>query len=72
MAHSSLSSRAALRYGATRKEMASRTGITQADYAQIEAGRRIRKETLKKAAAARGHIIKNTDWDERANPSLPC
>ncbi len=52
--------------------MAGRTGITQADYAQIEAGRRIHKETLKKAAAARGRIIKNTDWDERTNPSLPC
>ncbi|WP_347888856.1 hypothetical protein ABHF54_05300 [Nitrosomonas europaea] len=72
MAHSSLSSRAALRYGATRREMVSRTGITQAGYTQIEAGRRIRKETLKKAAAARGRIIKNIDWDERANPSLPC
>ncbi|QOJ09218.1 hypothetical protein [Nitrosomonas sp. H1_AOB3] len=58
MAHSSLSSRAALRYGATRREMVSHMGITQAGYTQIEAGRRIRKETLKKAAAARGRIIK--------------
>ncbi|MDL1865494.1 hypothetical protein FBQ90_09980 [Betaproteobacteria bacterium PRO5] len=52
--------------------MASRTGITQTGYAQIEAGGRIRKETLKKATAARGHIIKNTGWDERAHPNLSC
>jgi len=38
----------------TQEEVASRMGITQAGYAQIEAARRPRKVTLEKAAAAMG------------------
>lgn len=38
----------------TQEEMASRMGITQAGYAQIEAAKRPRKKTLEKAAAAMG------------------
>ena len=38
----------------TQAEMAERMGITQAGYAQIEAAKRPRKVTLRKAAAALG------------------
>lgn len=38
----------------TQEEIASRMGITQAGYAQIEAAKRPRKKTLEKAAAAMG------------------
>lgn len=38
----------------TQEEMASRMGITQAGYAQIESARRPRKKALEKAAAVMG------------------
>jgi transcriptional regulator with XRE-family HTH domain len=38
----------------TQAEMATRMGMSQADYAQIEAAKRPRKATLEKAAIAMG------------------
>lgn len=46
----------------TQAELATRIGITQAAYAQIEAGKRPRKATLQKVAAAMGLEVEQLAW----------
>ncbi len=46
----------------TQSEVAVRMGITQAAYAQIEAGKRPRKTTLQKVAVAMGLDIEQLSW----------
>lgn len=46
----------------TQAELASRIGITQAAYAQIEAGKRPRKATLQKVASAMGLEVEQLAW----------
>ena len=46
----------------TQSEVAARMGITQAAYAQIEAGKRPRKASLQKVALAMGLDVEQIAW----------
>ncbi len=46
----------------TQAEVAARMGVTQAAYAQIEAGKRPRKTTLQKVAGAMGLEVEQLCW----------